>query len=642
MASFPPFFTQNGIVSLILLSRGECLGYVEIKIFEEMFGGYGIIDYLCSPMKAIVRLLFCCAVFSILACGGDSSFMVQLRHLDSLLIEYPDSVYKVLEGMEKESHAQSESSRMYYELLRADAQNKAYIDFTTDSVMLVVADYYDQHGTANEQMRAHYLLGCTYRDLNDVPMELQCFQEATEKADTTQKDCDLYTLVAIYGQMANIYDYQYLPEEELKALKVCEQLSLLDKDTLSAIKAYELRLRPYYLMNKQDSVLAISKEAYNRYKKLGYSIEAVRLLNPMIDILIKRNQHDEAWEYLNLYENNVDCNKDSVTIRKTAIINFDKGLLLLRNNKIDSALSCFNKLIIADEKEAAYRGLLSLYEKTNQPDSIAKYAKLFAEANDSSYVGMNSEVIAQMTAMYNYGRHEKIAKDKTIESANAKTIVIMISTIALVGFIMLMVAIAIMKRRSKERERMEKLLLKRYNETKDIISKLEKEKEALVTDTANIDQLLQTINRFESEKKELETKLKEFNQITDDVDFKAWYENFIDCNAANKLHAKTIISPNSVVKIEEDLWEELRKHIKRSCPGFLAILDAYSLNPTYEKIVLLNTFDFTNGEISILLDKTSQQISNIHNRLSKKMFPSSKETRKLKQNLREILRNKRV
>lgn len=74
---------------------------------------------------------------------------------------------------------------MYYDLLRADAQNKAYIDFTTDSVMLQVADYYDQHGTANEQMRAHYLLGCTYRDLKDVPMEQQCFLEATEKADTT-------------------------------------------------------------------------------------------------------------------------------------------------------------------------------------------------------------------------------------------------------------------------------------------------------------------------------------------------------------------------------------------------------------------------------------------------------------------------
>lgn len=597
-------------------------------------------------MKSIVRILLCCAVFSILACGGDNPFDSQLRHLDSLLIEHPDSVYQVLEGMEKESRAQSEASRMYYELLRADAQNKAYIDFTTDSLMLQVADYYDLHGTANEQMRAHYLLGCTYRDLKDVPMELQCFQEATEKADTTQKDCDLYTLYAIYGQMAEIYDYQFLPDEELKALKMCEKLSLMDKDILSAIKAYELRIRPYYLLNQQDSVLSISKEAYNRYSKLGYSEKAARLLNPMIDILIKRDLYDEAWEYFNLIENNVDYRKESATIRKSTIINYDKGMLLLHNNKIDSALYCFNELIIADEKEAAYHGLLSLYEKTNQPDSIAKYAKLFAEANDSSYVGTNSEVIAQMTAMYNYGRQEKVAKEKTIESAKAKTMVILISTIALIGFIMLMVAIAIMKRRSRERERIhkeqEKLLLKRYNETKETISKLEKEKEVLVNDNANIDQLLQTIYRFESEKRELETKLKEFNQITDDVDFKAWYESFIDCNAANKLHAKTIIHPNSAVKIEEDLWEELKKHIQRSCPGFLTVLNAYSLNPTYEKIVLLNTFDFTNGEISILLDKTSQQISNIHNRLSKKMFPSSKDTRKLKQNLREILRNKRV
>lgn len=447
--------------------------------------------------------------------------------------------------------------------------------------------------------------------------------------------------------MADLYHSQFLPEEELKVQKMCENIAWKDKDTLSALKAYELRLRPYNLLDNQDSILSITKNARNKYLKYNRVKEAAQVLCTAIGILLNRNELDSVSTYMDIFERESGLwDNDSVVSQNVKLYYHIKGRACLLQDQVDSAKFYFNELQRAGGKEAAYNGLLLYYEKINKQDSIAKYSKLFAEANDSSYVGMNSEIVAQMSAMYNYGRHEKIAKDKTLESANAKMMTFLITAIAIVGFMILMTAIAIMRRRSKERERIhkeqEKLLLKRYNETKEVISKLEEEKKALVSDNANIDQLLQTISKFENEKLELETKLKEFNQITDDVDFKAWYESFIDCNAANKLHAKTIISPNSVVKIEDELWEELKKHIKRSCPEFLTILDAYSLNPTYEKIVLLNTFDFSNGEISILFDKTSQQISNIHNRLSKKMFPSSNDTRKLKQNIQEILRDKRV
>ena len=52
---------------------------------------------------------------------------------------------------------------MKYELLYAKAMNKAYIDFTSDSIMKKVALYYDKHGSKNEQMEAYYLLGCVYK-----------------------------------------------------------------------------------------------------------------------------------------------------------------------------------------------------------------------------------------------------------------------------------------------------------------------------------------------------------------------------------------------------------------------------------------------------------------------------------------------
>ena len=54
--------------------------------------------------------------------------------------------------------------------------NADYVPFTSDSTMLQVVDYYDSHGTPNERLRAHYMLGCVYRDLGEAPHALDCFQ----------------------------------------------------------------------------------------------------------------------------------------------------------------------------------------------------------------------------------------------------------------------------------------------------------------------------------------------------------------------------------------------------------------------------------------------------------------------------------
>ena len=50
-----------------------------------------------------------------------------------------------------------DSKLMHEALMQAKAQNENFEPFTTDSTMLRVVDYYDAHGSANEQMLAHYL-----------------------------------------------------------------------------------------------------------------------------------------------------------------------------------------------------------------------------------------------------------------------------------------------------------------------------------------------------------------------------------------------------------------------------------------------------------------------------------------------------
>ena len=211
--------------------------------------------------------------------------MELLDRADSLLRVNPDSALKILSPL---SHSPSLSSpplgevgmglgmelRMRYQLLLADALNKTDRPMPSDIVMQEVVDYYDRHGNANERMRAHYLLGRVYHDMGEAPQALECYQQAAELADTTSADCDLYNLYAVYGQMANLYHKQYLPEYESQAFRQCEQIAWKDRDTLSALRAIELQISPSYLQGDTDKVLQLTHKVSNLYLQYGYKEHA--------------------------------------------------------------------------------------------------------------------------------------------------------------------------------------------------------------------------------------------------------------------------------------------------------------------------------------------------------------------------------
>ena len=55
---------------------------------------------------------------------------------------------------------------------RAQEQNQNWDSITgIDSIQMAVK-YVDRHGSSNEKVRAHYLLGCAYRDAGEAPNAL--------------------------------------------------------------------------------------------------------------------------------------------------------------------------------------------------------------------------------------------------------------------------------------------------------------------------------------------------------------------------------------------------------------------------------------------------------------------------------------
>ena len=114
-----------------------------------------------------------------------------------------------------------------------------------DSINVRIADmqpyvtFFDEHGTPNDRLLAHYLLGLAYYDHGEAPMALQCYQNAAECADTTATDCDYAQLARVYGQMAQIFYQQSLYKQQLIYQKKAVKYAWIGKDTLAGLMSFE-------------------------------------------------------------------------------------------------------------------------------------------------------------------------------------------------------------------------------------------------------------------------------------------------------------------------------------------------------------------------------------------------------------------
>ncbi|MDE6633579.1 MAG: hypothetical protein K2K23_11320, partial [Muribaculaceae bacterium] len=90
-----------------------------------------------------------------------------------------DSPKEMLERLDSiDVSSMKESDRYFHALLSIKAKDKAYIQHTSDSVILKVIDYYSGHKGSGLYPEALYYGGRVYSDIGDAPTALRYFQDA--------------------------------------------------------------------------------------------------------------------------------------------------------------------------------------------------------------------------------------------------------------------------------------------------------------------------------------------------------------------------------------------------------------------------------------------------------------------------------
>lgn len=332
-------------------------------------------------------------------------------------------------------------AQMRQQLEALEQQNVSGEAMLNDSLAEYLVEYFDKHGDANERMRARYILGRTYYCLGELPRALETYFEAADCADTTASDCDFAKLSRIHAQSADVFNLQVQPRSQLKELRLAEYYAKKGKDTLMAIECYGQQANAYDFLHERDSVVLIKEKAYHLFLGIGRNDRAAQTLGNAIPSLVENHHIEKAKKYIDLYENYANLFDEKGNIEKGREVYYSiKGRYYLATHQLDSAEFMFRKELREgkdlNNQIAGSKGLQEVFEMKKNSDSIAKYATLAYELNDSAYSLSEMQNMQQLQASYNYNHHKYLSEKRKLETQVAWLLfALALLALLLIGFV---------------------------------------------------------------------------------------------------------------------------------------------------------------------------------------------------------------
>ena len=577
------------------------------------------------------RILYLVLMLALIGCGQSGKFDTTMNRADSIMEACQDDAtvsLAILDSLKPQLTEMSRAQRMRFHLLYGKAMNKGYVEFTSDSIMKEVVEYYDRHGSDYEKMTANYVLAAAYRDLGDAPTAMKYLNEAAnyEGANKTS-----YIMLShIHGQMASLLEEQTLVDNVIQELDIARRYALLAGDTVDAITILSLKAPTYLYANKADSAELIVDSCINMFIAGGHRQYAAQISAYGLRYLVRQGRIDKARERIAMYENESGYFHDGEIVAGKEIYYEFKGMYFLRVGETDSAEVMFRKCLKYKDDlntlNGGYHGLSLLYDKIGQADSTAKYAMLAYEANDSSYQKDVAAKLISQQALYNYSRHQEAALKSARQTATLQrwlfgTFVILVALVFCTLFIYRRKKRAVQKKIAmmQERYETEKMLLQR--EMEDMNALLE-EKQSLLESKDDL---------LERKKKELDAEIgKREQSIAELQERVAEYERDMNIKDIAAMEDEIQSAPvkddfahylkNVTEQPSAKDWDRLMRFAKSKLPKLYVMLRNYNISERELRICLLTRLMFKPKDIAVLVGCRFPEVSLTRSRLLKKIY----------------------
>lgn len=238
----------------------------------------------------------------------------------------------------------STDDKVYYNLLSVKFVDKAYIDHTSDSIILPVIDYYEDHGPKDCYAEALYYGGRVYHDIGDFPSAIKYYGEALRHVEGSKETLKLKG--NIVSQMASLFNSMRLFNEAQRYIKMSIDIDMELKDTVNLIYDLEVLGANYIKVKNYD-------EAEKTFRRAISIADSKAPLEAMMDSV-----------YLASIMN--------YKLKHISAVNIIRGIPW----RVDSALNY-------DQKQFIYSNVSDIYRGAGMPDSAYKYALELVKIKDA-------------------------------------------------------------------------------------------------------------------------------------------------------------------------------------------------------------------------------------------------------------------
>lgn len=551
-------------------------------------------------------LLYALLIPLLISCGtgGEQRCIVAA---DSLMENNPDSAYKLLRSEYGQAENFRRGTRMRYLLTYAEAMNKAYVPMDTVKFMDTVLDYYNSHGSATEKMTANYMMGCVYRDRGNSPEAIRYYEDAV--ADTASEQCDYLLLSRIYGQMASIYMEQRYASKEQAAWRKGRYYALIAKDTLSAIQYLEKSGHVYVLRGNDRLFIASVDSSIHEYLRYGYPQYAAACQIHKVKFFLETGNIAAAGKALRIFRKESGLfNADGSILPWHEFYYYYEGQYFKGTGDFKAALQSFYRLLQyrgdIQNIENGYKGLMETYGKLGYADSLLKYSKLYALANDSANIKNSASELIRMQSLYNYNESQQELIESTKESRNLWRALFCFFIVVLILSSLIFFYV---KNRKKDMER----LKESYNHTMALLRKAE----------AELDDLQNDSEKFKEQKQnEIEQLRRQLSSYSENFRLHDWASEQSALHHGTVEHLRGLAGKGMAMSASE--WTDFEGTMKKLMSEFYVKIESSKAQLTDQefKVCLLTRMKFSSSDISNLLGTSQQRVTNIKSSINEKLF----------------------
>lgn len=584
-------------------------------------------------------ILFLILIFAV-SCSDNNPLLSRLDHIDSIMDANPQAAYDSLCTIKKTQNiASAKKINMKWRLLMATAQNKLYMQMPTDSAFSEVVAYYDRNGSDNEKMQSRYLLGCIYRDMNDAPKAIECYNYVLEHFSDIDSQEGYKLLALSYGEKADLLYAQLLLPKAIAAYNKAILYSEKCNDSLLLADNYNYKSFAYSLLNMYDSAIVANETSTKILLALNRKTDAAIVHGCNMINYLKKKDFVKLKKAVDMYEFNSGLFHDGEIENGKEIFYYFKASYYLNVNNLDSANYYFYKDLSLcsdyENKHAATEGLAQVYTLVNNKDSIAKYTTLASAWNDSLYLNKNSELSAKNEALYSYNSYKTSAAKSMHENQTTK-----FSYRIVLVLIVILILLGIFFIRKKTQ-----MVWWRHNQLLTKMKKYRDESKSIADNKILENNKLKTINQklfneksaIESEKNDLQKKLDEYKENEELL------KSIPTINEVDKLILESsvygIIYNYSQKRksINEGILTKLFEMMNTILPSFRTkMMSVEPLAQLDYAICILVRLHFRPADICVLLDIDSATLSMKRKRLLKKVYGMDGSAKDFDQRVQKI------